>query len=65
MMALSLSEGIVSHLWPRAHGVGYVITHIVVDAAREASRNDRDGRQIDGYLVCRTGTACKTGGHPL
>jgi uncharacterized membrane protein len=29
---LSLSEGIVSHLWPRAHGVGFVITHIVVGA---------------------------------
>ena len=28
--ALSLSEGIVSHLWPRAHGAGYVMTHVVV-----------------------------------
>jgi len=27
---LSLSEGIVSHLWPRAHGAGYVMTHVVV-----------------------------------
>jgi hypothetical protein len=28
--ALSLSEGIVSHLWPMAHGAGYVMTHVVV-----------------------------------
>jgi hypothetical protein len=27
---LSLSEGIVSHLWPRAHDAGYVMTHVVV-----------------------------------
>jgi hypothetical protein len=28
--ALSLNEGIVSHLWPRAHGAGDVMTHVVV-----------------------------------
>lgn len=26
---LSLSEGMVSHLWPKAHGAGYVVTHVV------------------------------------
>ena len=29
---LSLSEGIVGHLWPRAQGAGYVITLVVVGA---------------------------------
>jgi hypothetical protein len=29
-VALSLSGGIVSHLWPKAHGVEYVVTHVVV-----------------------------------
>ena len=29
---LSLSEGIVSHLWPKAHDVGYVLTHVVAGA---------------------------------
>jgi hypothetical protein len=27
---LQLSGAIVDHLWPRAHGVGYVVTHLVV-----------------------------------
>ena len=30
MAALSLSGGIVGHLWPKAHGIGYVVTHVVV-----------------------------------
>ena len=30
LVALSLSGGIVDHLWPKAHGIGYVITHLVV-----------------------------------
>jgi hypothetical protein len=30
MVALSLSGGIVGHLWPKAHGIGYVVTHVVV-----------------------------------
>ena len=29
VVGLSLSEGMVSHLWPRARGAGYVITHVV------------------------------------
>lgn len=29
---MSLSEGIVSHLWPTTHGAGYIITRIVVVA---------------------------------
>jgi hypothetical protein len=29
-VALSLSGGIVGHLWPKAHGVGYVVTHVAV-----------------------------------
>ena len=32
IVGLSLGEGIVGHLWPRAHGAGYVITHVVVGA---------------------------------
>jgi hypothetical protein len=30
VVALSLSGGIVGHLWPKAHGIGYVVTHVVV-----------------------------------
>ena len=30
VVGLSLSEGIVNHLWPRARGAGYVMTHVVV-----------------------------------
>ena len=31
IVGLSLSEGLVSHLWPTARGAGYVIiTHVVV-----------------------------------
>jgi hypothetical protein len=29
---LSVGEGIVGHLWPRAQGAGYVIIHVVVGA---------------------------------
>jgi len=29
-VALSLSGGIVDHLWPNAHGVGSVVAHVVV-----------------------------------
>jgi hypothetical protein len=32
IVGLSLGEGMVSHLWPRARGAGYVITHVVVGA---------------------------------
>jgi hypothetical protein len=32
IVGLSLSEGMVSHLWPKARGTGYVITHVVVGA---------------------------------
>jgi hypothetical protein len=27
---LQLTGAIVDHLWPKAHGVGYVVTHVVV-----------------------------------
>ena len=27
---LQLSGGIADHLWPKAHGAGYVVTHVVV-----------------------------------
>ena len=27
---LQLSGAIADHLWPKAHGVGYVVTHLVV-----------------------------------
>jgi hypothetical protein len=27
---MQLSGGIVGHLWPKAHGVGYVVTHVAV-----------------------------------
>jgi hypothetical protein len=30
LVAMSLSGGIVGHLWPKAHGVGCVVTHVVV-----------------------------------
>lgn len=30
VVALQLSGGIVGHFWPKAHGVGYVATHVVV-----------------------------------
>jgi hypothetical protein len=30
LVGLWLSGGIVGHLWPKAHGVGYVVTHVVV-----------------------------------
>ena len=29
IVGLSLGEGMVSHLWSRARGAGYVITHVV------------------------------------
>jgi uncharacterized membrane protein len=29
-VGLQLSEGIVSHLWPHPHRVGYVVTRVVV-----------------------------------
>jgi hypothetical protein len=29
-VALQLSGAIVGHFWPKAHGVGYVVTHVVV-----------------------------------
>ena len=29
-MALQLSGGIVGRFWPKAHGVGYVVTRVVV-----------------------------------
>jgi hypothetical protein len=32
VVGLSLSEGMVSHLWPKAHGAGYMITHVVAGA---------------------------------
>jgi hypothetical protein len=27
---LQLSGAIADHLWPKAHGVGYIVTHVVV-----------------------------------
>jgi hypothetical protein len=30
VVAMQLSGGIVGHLWPKAHGVGYVVTHVAV-----------------------------------
>jgi hypothetical protein len=30
VVGLQLSDGIAGHLWPKAHGVGYVVTHLVV-----------------------------------
>ncbi len=30
ILALWLSGGIAGYLWPKAHGAGYVITHVVV-----------------------------------
>jgi len=32
-VGLQLSDGIVSHFWPHAHGVGYVFTDIAVGVA--------------------------------
>jgi hypothetical protein len=58
LVSVQLSGGIVGHFWPKAHGVGYVVTHWQVSdsaaADLPASRAEDGAPMLMGCLVPST-----------